>query len=91
MKILWSKHARRRFLERLTKHDMTVDEIEVNVTEQKVRIDEGIDDTYQTHKYKTIFPIRDNVVTVEKAEDDLIYILTLWESSEEEVSLWKKR
>lgn len=91
MKVLWSKHARERFLERLTKHDMTVDEVEVNVKEQKVRIDEGIDEEYQTHKYKTIFPVRDNMVTVEKAEDAHIYILTLWESSEEEKILWKKR
>ena len=73
------------------RHDLTYDEIEVNVLRQSVRISKGFDTQYKTRKYETIFSLRDKMITVEKAgSKKWTYILTLWESSEKEVDLWKK-
>ncbi len=92
MKVFWSRHAKERFEERVLKHDLTYDEIELGVIEQKVRVPQGLDGKYGTEKYKTVLLLRGNFVTVEKAESGkMIYVITLWDSSEKEIELWKKK
>lgn len=91
MKIYWTDHAKEKFLARLLKYDITTEEVEVGVEEQEFRIDEGFDEEYQNNKYKTIFPCRNVMVTAEKAEgENMIFIITLWGSSDGEVAKWQR-
>lgn len=85
MIVSWTRHARVRFTERVTKYDINYGDIEFEVKRQKVKIKEK-------DKIKTIFPINPIFITVVKKETkEYIYVLTLWESSEEEEKLWKTK
>ena len=91
MKVYWSKHAKKRFFERAVRYDLTEDEVELEVIGQKIKINEGFDEEYGTEKFKTIFKTRGIFLTVEKAEAEKhIRIITLWESSQEEIEKWQK-
>ena len=92
MKIIWREHADIRYAERFALYDITKDEIEQEIEKQLVKISEGYDKYYKSEKFKTIFKVRGKMATVEKAERGKeIYIITLWQSSEAEIELWKKK
>lgn len=85
MIVSWSLHAQDRFAERILKYNINYGDIEFEVKRQKVKIKEE-------NKIKTIFRINPIFITVVKKETkDYIYVLTLWESSEEEERLWKTK
>ena len=87
MLVRWSLHAKHRFAERAAKLGINYSEIELEVKKQKVRIKEG------KNKFKTVFKIKDNFLTAVKIENKkkFIHVLTLWESNEKEVKIWKKK
>ena len=89
-RITWTPHADYRYAMRFARHDIMREELEQEIEKQEFRIAEGYDKEYRTNKFKTIFPMRNKFATVGKAETNReIIILTLWESSEEEVKLWE--
>ncbi|MCX6802483.1 MAG: hypothetical protein NT067_05240 [Candidatus Diapherotrites archaeon] len=86
MLVRWTLHAKHMFAERAAMLGLNYGEIELAIKKQEVKISEG------TGKFKTVFAIRDTILTVVKAEKpEFIYVLTLWEASEEEAEKWKKR
>ncbi|MBW1995467.1 MAG: hypothetical protein JRI77_13620 [Deltaproteobacteria bacterium] len=86
MLVRWTRHAKHRFAERAARLGINYAEIELAVKNQKVRIKEGKD------KFKTIFKIKDSLLTAVKVENPkFIYVLTLWEANEEEAGKWKKK
>lgn len=85
MIVSWTRHARVRFTERATKHNINYGDIEFEVKRQKVKIKDE-------DKIKTIFKTNSIFMTVVKKETkDYILVLTLWESSEEEAKIWKTK
>ena len=91
-KLFWSQHAKERFWERILKHGFDYCEIEFSLKKQKVKTKKGFDERHKTEKIECIDKIRDVFLTFQKAEDkETIYVITLWESSQEEVKFWKSR
>lgn len=89
--IKWTAHAMQRFLVRAALHGLFIDDIEREVEKQEVRISKGISPEHEGEKFRTIFPAGKTMITVEKAETARkINIITLWESSIQEVELWKR-
>ncbi len=90
--IYWTPHADDRYRLRFALLDIMRDEIEQGIERQEFKIPQGYDSFYHSAKFKTIFPVRNTFATVEKGEkEERIVIITLWESSEEEIEQWKKR
>lgn len=86
MDVVWTRHSRQRFFERSLKYGITADEAEQGIKAQKV-IERQKDGTI-----KTIFMIAGNFFTVVKEETKkLITIISIWESNEMEVNLWKRK
>jgi hypothetical protein len=86
MRIVWSRHARERFFERALVHGINLGEVEKNVIKQEVKQKE------KNGKIKIIFKIFEKYFTVIKEETKiLINIVSIWESNEKEVLLWKKK
>jgi hypothetical protein len=86
MLIRWSKHSKERFAERAIKDGINYGEVEYEIKKQKVKIKED------ENKFKTIFKIKKNYLTAIKLENqEYIHVLTLWESNEKEVEIWKKQ
>ncbi len=82
----WSIHAKQRFFERSLMHGINYGDVEKNVLEQKVK------QMQKEGKIKTIFCIEDKFFTVIKAENrNSLGVISIWESNEEEVNLWKKK
>jgi len=87
MLVRWSLHAKHRFAERAAKLGINYGNIEFEIKKQKVKFKEP-----EKNKFKTIFKISENMFTAVKIETkEFIHVLTLWESSEEEVKKWKKK
>lgn len=92
MNIFWSTHAEDRFLSRALIYGIQKEDIDAAVIHQKVRFGKGLDKKHKTQKFETIDKIKDYFFTIEKAEkEDMIYIITLWESKKKEVDLWLKK
>ncbi len=88
----WSLHAREEHTLRTVRYDITEDEVEREVEKQVVKIYEGYDEDYRAEKFKTIFQLRGVYITVIKTEGPKnILIITIWESSEKEVKIWKAK
>jgi uncharacterized membrane protein len=86
MLIRWSRHAKQRYAERAARCGLNYGELELAIKKQEFKIKEIKD------KVKTIFKIQDNFMTAVKIETkEFIHVLTLWESNEEEVELWKRK
>jgi hypothetical protein len=86
MMVSWSRHAKLRFAERALMLGINYGDIEFEIKRQEVKLKED------KNKFKTIFKIQDSMLTAVKTEtDEYIHVLTLWESSDEETQLWKKR
>ena len=86
MIVNWTRHAKQRYAERAARCGLNYGELEQAIKKQEFRIKELKD------KIKTIFKIQNNFMTAVKTESkEQIYVLTLWESNEEEAELWKKR
>ncbi|MFH1544821.1 MAG: hypothetical protein ABIE23_01865 [archaeon] len=86
MLVVWTRHARQRFFDRSIKYGINYGEVEQNILNQKVR-EKQRDDTI-----KTVFKVMDFHFTVIKEETKkYINVVTLWESNEKEVELWKKK
>lgn len=86
MMVSWSRHAKLRFAERALMLGINYGDIEFEIKRQEVKLKED------KNKFKTIFKIQDSMLTAVKTEtDEYIHVLTLWESSDEEAQLWKKR
>ncbi|MEM0359864.1 MAG: hypothetical protein QXK06_00825 [Candidatus Diapherotrites archaeon] len=86
MIVRWTLHAKHMFAERAAMLGLNYGEIELAIKKQEVKIKEEND------KCKTIFGIQNTILTAVKAEKPgLIYVLTLWEASEEEAKKWKQR
>ena len=86
MFIRWSRHAKEKFAERAVKYGINYGDIEFEVKKQKVKLHEGKD------RFRTIFRAGENLLTAIKIEKkEFMHILTLWESNEKEVELWKKK
>jgi len=84
MIVRWSRHSKERYLERELKYGLTYDEMELEIIRQKIRVEIG------RKKFKTIFKIGGNFITIVKAENDKkITVLTIWESSVKEAAIWK--
>lgn len=92
MDVFWKQHAKERFWERGLKHNLNYGEAELALKKQKVRVSEGFDKGYLTHKFKCIAKFGNVFITFEKAETKkAIYVITLWESNEKEVGLWHQK
>jgi len=86
MLVRWSLHAKHRFAERAIKLGIGYGDIEFEIKKQKVKVKEG------KNKFKAVFEIRGVLLTAAKFENrKFIHVLTLWESNEKEVDLWKKK
>lgn len=86
MEIVWTRHARERFFERSLKYGILYEEIEHNIKKQKVR------EVQKEGTIKTIFKLIDYYFTVIKEETKkYINIISIWESNEKEVGLWKRK
>ena len=88
MLVSWSRHAKLRFAERALLYGINYGDIELEIKRQIVKITEG------KNKFKTIFPIayQNILLTAVKVENkEYIHVLTLWEASEQEVELWKRK
>ncbi|MEI7960824.1 MAG: hypothetical protein WCI04_00660 [archaeon] len=86
MLVSWSRHSKERFAERAAKNGLNYGDVEFEIKKQSVKIKQEDD------KFKTIFCVGKEFLTAVKAETrDYIHVLTLWESSESEVDLWKKK
>ncbi|PIU21014.1 MAG: hypothetical protein COT15_04570 [Candidatus Diapherotrites archaeon CG08_land_8_20_14_0_20_34_12] len=86
MDVVWTRHAREKFLERSLKYDINYAEVDMHIKAQKVK-------QKQLHgTIKTIFGLKDNIFTVIKEETKkLINVVSIWESDESEVELWMKK
>jgi hypothetical protein len=86
MNIVWTRHSRQRFFERSLKYGINYGEVEQNILRQKVK---------QKQKHgtvKTVFKIMEYHFTAIKEETKkYINVISIWESNEEEVELWKKK
>ncbi|MDO8647931.1 MAG: hypothetical protein Q7R70_05985 [Candidatus Diapherotrites archaeon] len=79
-------HAKQRFAERAVMLGINYGELEFAIKKQLIKIKEEKD------RIKTIFKIGETVLTAVKIEKkEFIHVLTLWEASEKEVELWKKK
>jgi hypothetical protein len=86
MSISWSRHAKIRFAERAIKTGINYGDIELEIKKQEIKIKQ------EKNKFKTIFKIGKDFLTATKIDKkDFIHVLTLWEASEKEVELWKKK
>ena len=86
MLIRWSRHSKQRFAERALKEGINYGEIEFEIKKQSIKIRE------ENNRKKTIFKIGNHFLTAIKIETkEYIHVLTLWESSEKEVSIWNKK
>ncbi|HIH15959.1 MAG TPA: hypothetical protein HA252_00980 [Candidatus Diapherotrites archaeon] len=84
--VCWTAHAQLRFAEKAAKYGINYGDIEMEVVRQKVRLREPGKD-----KFKTIFKVLNCFLTVVKVErKNLVHVLTLWESNENEVNKWRK-
>jgi hypothetical protein len=87
MIVVWSRHARQRFLERSSLYGLNFGEVELNVLRQKVKIKQS-----EKNTIKTIFKSNKQFFTVIKKETrELINVVSIWEASEKEVDLWKRK
>lgn len=85
MDIVWTRHARERFFERSLRHGINCDEVEYNITKQKVK------EKQKGKTIKTVFKIMEYYFTVIKEETKrCINVVSIWESNEKEVELWEK-
>jgi len=86
MFVRWSLHAKHRFAERAIRLGINYGDIEFEVKKQRCKIKEGL------NKFKSVFAIGGVLLTAIKLENaKFIHVLTLWESNEREVELWKKK
>lgn len=86
MQVVWTRHARLRFFERSLKYGINYGEVEQNVINQRVK------EKQKEGKIKTVFKIMEYYFTVIKEETKkYINVVSIWESNEEEVKLWKKK
>ncbi|MBU2100419.1 hypothetical protein KKG83_06335 [Candidatus Micrarchaeota archaeon] len=86
MKIVWSRHSRIRFFERSLIYGINFGEAEQNILRQKVK------QKQKDGTIKTIFKALDYFFTVIKEETKKqINVVSIWESNEREVLLWKKK
>ncbi|MFH1752252.1 MAG: hypothetical protein ABH821_04925 [archaeon] len=86
MQIYWKRHARQRFFERSLIYGVHYGEIELNIIKQKVKIKQPFGTV------KTIFELMNYFFTVIKKEDKKrIKVISIWESNDEEIELWKKK
>lgn len=87
MEVKWKLHADDRFWQRILRLGIERDELNYEIKRQKVRFIQLSNQTI-----KTIFCINNMIITAIKTENEkVIHVLTMWESSEHEVELWKKR
>ena len=86
MQVVWTKHARQRFFERSLKYGINYGEVEQNVIKQEVK------EKQKEGTIKTVFKIMEYYFTAIKEETKkYINVISIWESNEEEVKLWKKK
>ena len=86
MDVVWKRHSRERFFERLLIYGINYGEVEYNIINQKVR-EEQKDGTI-----KAIFKVLDYYFTVIKKETEkYIDVITMWEANQNEVELWHKK
>ncbi|PIN98504.1 MAG: hypothetical protein COT90_03960 [Candidatus Diapherotrites archaeon CG10_big_fil_rev_8_21_14_0_10_31_34] len=86
MRIVWSRHARERFFERSLIYGIHLGEADQNILKQKVK------EKQKDGTIKTIFKALDYFFTVIKEETKKqINVVSIWESNEREVGLWKKK
>lgn len=86
MIIVWTRHSRERFFERLLIYGINLGEVEQNVLKQKVK------QKQKEGTIKTVFKVLDCYFTVIKEETrKYINIVSIWEANQEEVALWKKK
>ena len=85
MILTWTKHARLRYAERALKYNLNYGDLELEIKEQRVKVK-------QNNNIKTIFQINNSFFTaIKKETNDYLLVLTVWESNEDEVDLWKKK
>ena len=86
MLVSWSRHSKQRFAERAAKIGLNYGDIEFEIKKQRVKVKQG------GNKFKTTFCVGKEFLTAVKTENkEYIHVLTLWESSESEADLWKKK
>ncbi|MFH1257218.1 MAG: hypothetical protein V1494_08085 [Candidatus Diapherotrites archaeon] len=86
MIVVWTRHSRERFFERLLIYGINLGEVEQNIIAQKVR--EKQDD----RTVKTVFKVLDYYFTVIKEETKkYANVVSIWEANEKEVDLWRKK
>jgi len=86
MQVIWTRHARQRFFERSLKYGINYGEVEQNVIKQRVK------EKQKEGTVKTVFKIMEYYFTVIKEEaKKYINVVSIWESNEKEVELWKKK
>lgn len=86
MLIRWSSHAKHRFAERAVKLGINYGDIEFEIKKQEIKIKED------QNRFKTIFKTGGSLLTAVKIETkEYIHVLTLWESNEQEATIWKKK
>lgn len=86
MFVRWSHHAKQMFAERAAMLGLNYGEIELEVKKQDVRLKEG------KNKFKTIFKAGNSILTIIKSETKkFIHVLTLWEASEKEAGIWRRK
>jgi hypothetical protein len=91
-RVIWTKHAQDRYMERALNIGFTRTEIEYMVRKQEVRINKGFDKKFGKNCFEAICCCGSNFFTFQKAEDkNCIIIITLWESKQSEVELWHSK
>jgi hypothetical protein len=86
MIIQWKIHARDKFLERVLQLGLNYGDVEHEIKKQRIKL------LQEDGKIKTIFKASEIILTVIKIETkNKINVITIWDSNEKEVDLWKKK
>ena len=86
MIVKWKQHAKEKFLERALQLGINYGDVEFEIKKQEKKIPQ------EKNKIKTIFKIRENLITIIKIENKKgIFVITLWNSSKKEEKIWKKK
>ena len=86
MEVVWSRHSRKRFFERVLLYGLNEGEVEACIIKQEVK------QKQENGTIKTIFQVMNQCFTVIKEETkEWICIISIWESNDREIELWLKK
>ncbi|MFH0905945.1 MAG: hypothetical protein V1824_01245 [archaeon] len=86
MIVNWSRHCRLRVMERIASYNIYYGDMESEIIKQVIKIKQD------SNLIKTIFKVDDIYLTAIKKENKtFLKVITIWESTQEEAEIWKKK